>query len=201
MVEDVDAAGGVPSRPVTDPLAGEGVHHCFDDLFPAEEQVVDESERPHVELVTQQGHFLDDVVWFTDSDGDVGVGADRGAAERAVVGAAAGADHVGLPAPGLEVRILAQVCAVDERQRVDIRREVVVLTGDAAGDRCFQDRVQPHHPGQPCAVAVIVEQFDYSGFGFPDHQGGAAAHPGVGEDRCRHRLGLVTAEHEKYVGI
>src|SRR5690606_39309686 len=85
----VDATGGVPLGPCPDAGGGERTAHLVDDAAGAQEQVVDESERGDALLVPELGHLLDDVAWGAGADGDVGVGGHRGAAERAVVGAAA----------------------------------------------------------------------------------------------------------------
>ncbi|MGH3574284.1 MAG: hypothetical protein ACRDUW_21080, partial [Pseudonocardiaceae bacterium] len=67
-------------------------------------RAVDEPERRHAR-VTQLVHLGENVVRVAGADGDVGVGRDRGAAERAVIRAAPRPDHVGLPSPGLQVRV------------------------------------------------------------------------------------------------
>ena len=131
----------------------------------------------------------------TGADGDVGVGRDRGTAKRAVIRAAPRPNHVGLPSPGLQVRVVGQETTVHERQGVDVGRQVPSIARSPATDRGTQDRVDPHHAGQIGAGTVVGQQRGHPGLTLTEHERFAAGHPRVSQDLGGHRLGLVTTKH------
>lgn len=182
--------------------SGERVHAAADEPFVAEEQVVDEAERGHAVGGVQRFHLGDDAFGCAGADGDIRVGADGGPAEGAVVGAAAGSDHVGLEtAVGCQVGVVDEEPPVDERQPVDVRGQMVAGARPATGDGLVQDRVLPHDAGQVGAGTTVVEQFRDPSFAFAEDEGLESLEAGIGEDGLRHGLGLMATDHDHDVAV
>ena len=121
-MQDVDAAGRIPGVSAADVVRAERCHALADEPLVSEEQVVDEAECRHAVSSVQGVDLHDDVRGIAGADGDVRVGADRRSAERAVIRAAAGADHVGFgPSVWCLVGVIGQEMPVHERQPVDVR--------------------------------------------------------------------------------